>query len=479
MAAEWHYSKDGKKIGPISAQELKSLADSGGLLPTDLVWKEGMSEWKQAGSINGLFLAGQRPKVPPASPQIKVPQIVPETIPKQSLVEAAKDAATGAAQYAAKQTERTKLVNLTLPSLYQSLGRHAFSSPDLRAEFAELFQQLDQVQAEQSEIKSRTPVATKSLGDKAKAMAGQAMDAAQAQKLSLRQSSLFGTLGKAVYDKHEAASGPQELVQPIADAVAKLAMLDSELDGLSTSKDGSWITPKRLAISVGTAACLLFAILLLRMDRGAIHGDSRTGADITISATDLYTAYKTDAQAADLRFKGKRLAVSGDVGTRDDNPRNIPNTILFGLKGSSEKNEFIACYFTPESERIFHRLDAEPMPPIIGTCQGAATSEYGKKGARPMEVRLIDCEIPEVPGTITPYDRGFAEEKTLGDAYMKKYRSWPKGQDNAMTKVMEVQLQRYTEAYEAKEKHGRPSDADYAQGEMEGFRMAIQESGVK
>lgn len=35
----WHYSKDGNQHGPVSQQELKALADSGGLLQTDLVWK--------------------------------------------------------------------------------------------------------------------------------------------------------------------------------------------------------------------------------------------------------------------------------------------------------------------------------------------------------------------------------------------------------------------------------------------------------
>lgn len=264
MAAEWHYSKEGKQHGPVSASVLKNLAKTGNLLPTDLIWKEGMAEWKPASNVKGLFLttpvsAIESPKASPASPNVPVLPCVPETTKKKTLGESAR----GAAQYAAKQTERTKLINLTLPPLYQALGRHAFSSPDFRAEFAELFQQLDQVQTEQSEIRGRTPVATKSFGDKAKAMAGQAMDAAQSQKLSLRQSSLFGSLGKAVYDKHEAASGPQELVKPIADTLARLAMLDSELDGLSSSKDGSWITPKRLAIAVGGIGCLAMLLFVL------------------------------------------------------------------------------------------------------------------------------------------------------------------------------------------------------------------------
>ncbi|MFO1043297.1 MAG: hypothetical protein U0941_16000 [Planctomycetaceae bacterium] len=96
-----------------------------------------------------------------------------------------------------------------------------------------------------------------------------------------------------------------------------------------------------------------------------------------------------------------------------------------------------------------------------------------------MEVQLIDCEIPEVSGANTPYDRGFAEGKTLGDSYMEKYRSWPKGQKNGMTEVMQVQLQRYKEGYEAQEKYGRPSDVDHSRGLLDGFRTAIRKSGVE
>ena len=63
---------------------------------------------------------------------------------------------------------------------------------------------------------------------------------------------------------------------------------------------------------------------------------------------------------------------------------------------------------------------------------------------------------------------------------MQKYRSWPKGQKNGMTEVMQDALGKFTEIYEAKAKYGTvPSDADKAQGYIEGFRTAIRESGVK
>ena len=41
--------------GPVSEEQLKQLAASGQLQPSDLVWKEGMSHWMAASSITGLF----------------------------------------------------------------------------------------------------------------------------------------------------------------------------------------------------------------------------------------------------------------------------------------------------------------------------------------------------------------------------------------------------------------------------------------
>lgn len=52
----WYYSANGERQGPVSFEELKSLARSGRLNPdTDLAWTEGMMEWKASGQISGLF----------------------------------------------------------------------------------------------------------------------------------------------------------------------------------------------------------------------------------------------------------------------------------------------------------------------------------------------------------------------------------------------------------------------------------------
>src|SRR5262245_29041523 len=55
MASQWYYTKEGQQMGPVSSQELKELARTGMLKRTDLIWKDGMPTWGQAGSARNLF----------------------------------------------------------------------------------------------------------------------------------------------------------------------------------------------------------------------------------------------------------------------------------------------------------------------------------------------------------------------------------------------------------------------------------------
>jgi len=42
----WYYSKNGLQMGPVSREELSAKANSGEVLPSDLVWREDMADWK-------------------------------------------------------------------------------------------------------------------------------------------------------------------------------------------------------------------------------------------------------------------------------------------------------------------------------------------------------------------------------------------------------------------------------------------------
>jgi hypothetical protein len=55
MAADWYYTTNKQQMGPVSWDELRTLATKGLLKPADLVWSDGMPEWVKASRQDGLF----------------------------------------------------------------------------------------------------------------------------------------------------------------------------------------------------------------------------------------------------------------------------------------------------------------------------------------------------------------------------------------------------------------------------------------
>ena len=49
----WHYVINGEQQGPISENKLKQLFEAGQLKESDLIWREGLSEWVAYGSVFG------------------------------------------------------------------------------------------------------------------------------------------------------------------------------------------------------------------------------------------------------------------------------------------------------------------------------------------------------------------------------------------------------------------------------------------
>jgi len=73
---EWHYAKGDQKHGPIPSSELKQLATSGKLDPSDLIWKSEWTEWKRADSLKGLFPPGRSANAPPVLPDRSPPEAI-------------------------------------------------------------------------------------------------------------------------------------------------------------------------------------------------------------------------------------------------------------------------------------------------------------------------------------------------------------------------------------------------------------------
>ena len=100
MSDEYYYSQAGQRCGPVPGEQLKLLAASGQVQPTDLIWKEGMSGWVPAAKVKGLFPAPPepaRPSDPPTAP-----------LPPNSQPQAAGPASGSAGEAARTQARQAK-----------------------------------------------------------------------------------------------------------------------------------------------------------------------------------------------------------------------------------------------------------------------------------------------------------------------------------------------------------------------------------
>ncbi len=62
MSAAWYYLKNREQVGPVSEDQLAELVAQKQLVPTDLVWRQGMSSWASAGeALPGLFSSSAPP----------------------------------------------------------------------------------------------------------------------------------------------------------------------------------------------------------------------------------------------------------------------------------------------------------------------------------------------------------------------------------------------------------------------------------
>ena len=289
MADQWYYAQQGQRQGPVSEEQLKQLASSGELKPTDKVWKKGMAAWEAASAVEGLFPKPAKNEPPPvefSEEQGQLPQSLDFLSHTAQQGQGVKVKAKGmaaslfqrgknAAHLVAKQAERTKLVNMTLPAAYQALGKQVHGAGSYRDEFAETFKKIDGPLTEIAALQAHSAAAPKAEGfaAKAKSAVDATTDMAHVQALKLKLSHSFTELGKAVFEKHGTESGPEAVVRPILDCRARLEKLDSEIKGLSQSEPGQVLTPRRLAVGGLALAALLLIFALRGMFFGA--GNSR------------------------------------------------------------------------------------------------------------------------------------------------------------------------------------------------------------
>lgn len=341
MPDQWYYTERGQRRGPVSENDLGQLAASGQLKPSDLVWKRGMASWEQAGRFDWLFASqATKPPVPPpneprpqpvepsapasqpwyvkmaqaqhtgrpASEEATVKQLsAPVQAPPQKPTSPAADKlnaagrqgkavplslagrSKSAAQLVAKQAERTKLTQITLPNAYRAVGKHVHAGGRFRPDFADAYGRIDALLADIAKLTAMGP-AVEGFKGKAKAAAQAAKNKTHAQALHLKLNHEYTELGRAAFDKHGDRSGPPDVVKPIIDCRARLETLAAEMVELSKSAPGTVLTPKRILIG-GLAVA---ALLLIVVAKVTFFGGTHDGTQVAKTTDDQLSAVESN-----------------------------------------------------------------------------------------------------------------------------------------------------------------------------------------
>lgn len=80
----WYVMRNGKRVGPFSDGNMLRFIESGKLVATDQVWRQGLPDWIEAASVSGWFAPPERPAIqsaPPSPPPLVPPEPVAEPEP--------------------------------------------------------------------------------------------------------------------------------------------------------------------------------------------------------------------------------------------------------------------------------------------------------------------------------------------------------------------------------------------------------------
>ncbi len=81
----WFYTCEGERRGPVSFEELRTMAEDSSLDPRlDMVWKDGMETWKPAGRIDGLFERRSMPAETKATTASSIEPLHSTSFPKKT-----------------------------------------------------------------------------------------------------------------------------------------------------------------------------------------------------------------------------------------------------------------------------------------------------------------------------------------------------------------------------------------------------------
>ena len=456
MPQEWFVRRGDKVRGPLTSEEVKQLVAKGILVASDMVRKSENPEWRQAGTVKGLFGAVRSeapvpsplPQSKAEAPFVSVPPPLPSSpanrqavsTPHPSTAKAVETMQAGltdimstakqAKDLAAAHARKTQITQMTLPKAYLTLGKDVFVGERFREEFSDLFQRINTANDEIAKVAATTkerPQAT-DLKGKLQTGAAQLMAQGQTTKLGYQRESLVRELGKKAFESHGTAAGSPELVSPITSAKEEIARLDEQIAGLSSGKQGSiW---QRLPIAaLLTVFCWPVGMLLVWFNPRLSRRSKMIWSGVSAVALTAMLGFQIRPSIR-THIGGEKFAHDiGEPRTISDFDVDLTTDIS---KLQSELNQITKSVVTSareERERENRELDQKKQVKAKWDKRDADWEKRRQEAAEELKTRRADEErAAPTKESATPNDQK-SDTFVLDDEQMPQFR----GQDSKVT----------------------------------------------
>ena len=312
-----------------------------------------------------------------------------------------------AGRLASLTAEKTKIVNVSLPSAYCELGKECYQTRSCEKEFQELFRDVDALAKAIQKNSTAKPLSTAtSFTDKAKALAEKGVQVANNQKLVLQQKVLFARLGKQAYETLGEHAGPDALIKAIEPLTARLVVLEKEL-AVNVQKAGG---KKRVMMIAGG---ILAAVLLVG---GMLGGGGGEQGEKAGSSSLLKTLSKgklfSNKQMAQIYEKAKtlRLGMTAKqvVATLGQPTKSVRTDFAVDMRPKS-----------PEAAELARQLNVQ-VPEALDTYEWSSKEDAGSSFV------LVAIQCDEVMSIVVREGAAGVtfEQNNPNQHYMRNHGMW-------------------------------------------------------
>lgn len=242
------------------------------------------------------------------------------------------------ARLVAKQAEKFKLLNISLPAAYRKLGEEIYKSGILKDSFAELFSGIDFSIKAQEDLVKTDPIPS-NFTYKMKSAVKSAKNMAVSKKMEYDRSALFSQLGCQAYEYHREKLTECFSTESVAENLKNIAALEQSIAVMDSTGRGSFFNPKTAA--VGMIGVVVLGIALLGYKgffgvRQKENNDSYFAGKNSNDSKDLSTNLTSETQIT----PNSAIPSSETVDSIGTNKKTINNKkeITKGISNNKENN---------------------------------------------------------------------------------------------------------------------------------------------